>query len=102
MWDPVVQATRTIEKDTANQSVKSLVEHMVIVPNLMSAVVNLDLVGINAKMLDVQVANGVRIVQKIVHAKMEVAVNLIPENVYVLQDGKVFIVHTNVVTNSSV
>ena len=55
MWDPVVQATRTIEKDIANQSVKSLVEHMVIVPNLMSAVVNLDLVGINAKMLDVQV-----------------------------------------------
>ena len=55
MWDPVVQATRTIEKDTVNQSVKSLVEHMVIVPNLMYAVVNLDLVGINAKMLDVQV-----------------------------------------------
>ena len=55
MWDPVVQATRTIEKDTANQSVKSLAEHMVIVPNLMSAVVSQDLVGINAKMLDVQV-----------------------------------------------
>jgi len=75
---------------------------MVIVPNLMYAVVSLDLVGINAKMLDVQVANGVRIVQKTVHAKMEAAVNLIPENVYVLQDGKAFIVHTNVVTNSSV
>ena len=55
MWDPVVQATRTIEKDTANQSVKSLAEHMVIVPNLRSAVVSQDLVGINAKMLDVQV-----------------------------------------------
>ena len=31
---------------------------MVIVPNLMYAVVNLDLVGINAKMLDVQVRMG--------------------------------------------
>ena len=67
MWDPVVQATRTIEKDTVNQSVKSLAEHMVIVPNLMSAVVSQDLVGINAKMLDVQV----RIFLKVHHKSGE-------------------------------
>lgn len=74
---------------------------MVIVPNLMSAVVSQDLVGINAKMLDVQGASGVQTVLKTVHAKMEVAVNLIPENVFVLQDGKAFTAHINVVTNFS-
>jgi len=52
-------------------------------------------------MLDVQVASGVRTVLKTVHAKMEVAVNLIPENVFVLQDGKAFIAHINVATNFS-
>ena len=48
-----------------------------------------------------QGASGVRTVLKTVHAKMEVAVNLIPENVFVLQDGKAFIAHINVVTNFS-
>ena len=48
-----------------------------------------------------QVASGVQTVLKTVHAKMEVAVNLIPENVFVLQDGKAFTAHINVVTNFS-